>query len=86
METPGQTPKMDITATLEQLHEYFVNSISPEALAQIIRRYKEESIKIYLDIDNDKLEGYDKDWISQGNHFLTELAEILDPSITKDIG
>lgn len=76
----------DTLTKIEQLREYLINSISPIDLAIIIRRFQNEALKMYLDLETEKTAIYDKDWITQGNHFLTELVEILDPNITKDIG
>ena len=59
----------------------FTKNIGTEQLALIIRRFKEQTIRIVLKSDEDL---YNKEWISEGHFWLTELAEILDPQLEKD--
>lgn len=59
----------------------FTKNIGTEQLALIIRRFKEQTIRIVLKSDEDL---YNKEWISEGHFWLTELCEVLDPQLEKD--
>lgn len=63
----------------QRLEEFLVERISPEELAKFLRRFKYEAVKMLLNMDND--DAVRKDWFSDGHYFLTELCEILDPSM-----
>jgi hypothetical protein len=61
--------------------EFISKEVTPEFLALTIRRYKEQTIRLVLQKEDDV---YNKDWISEGHYWLTELCEILDPQLEKD--
>lgn len=65
-------------STIEKLEEYLSKYASAEKLAKTIRRFNNETLKMYLETDS---EGISKEWISDGHYFLTELCEILDPQL-----
>lgn len=69
------------TAEQNKLVEFLTQFIKPKELALHIRRYKEQTVRLVLQKDDDV---YNKDWISEGHHWLTELCEILDPQLEKD--
>ena len=70
-----------ITTEQQQIIEFISKSIGTKELALIIRRFKEQTIRMVLKSDEDM---YNKDWVSEGHFWLTELAEILDPQLEKD--
>lgn len=70
-----------ITTEQQQIIEFISKSIGTKELALIIRIFKEQTIRMVLKSDEDL---YNKDWISEGHFWLTELAEILDPQLEKD--
>ena len=70
-----------ITTEQQQIIEFISKSIGTKELALIIRRFKEQTIRIVLKSDEDL---YNKEWISEGHFWLTELAETLDPQLEKD--
>ena len=67
--------------TEKNIIEFIINNVGTEQLALIIRRFKEQTIRIVLKSDEDL---YNKEWISEGHFWLTELAETLDPQLEKD--
>ena len=70
-----------MTNTEKNIIEFITKNIGTEQLALIIRRFKEQTVRMVLKSDEDL---YNKDWISEGHYWLTELAETLDPQLEKD--
>ncbi len=71
--------------TLEQKNriiEFISKEVSPVYLALCIRRFKEETIRMMLRTEDNT---FNKDWISEGHFWLTQLAEILEPQLEKDL-
>ena len=67
-------------AVLKQKLEHFLTKmVDPEGLAQSLRRFNFEAVKMLLNTENDDF--VRKDWFADGHYFLTELCEILDPSM-----
>lgn len=63
----------------QKLEEFLTKNIDEKSLAQSIRRYMHEATRMFI---NSKEDDYiDKEWISDGHYFLTELCEMLDPQL-----
>ena len=69
------------TTEQNKLIEFVTKFIEPKQLALFIRRYKEQTVRLVLKKEDDV---YNKDWISEGHFWLTELCEVLDPQLEKD--
>ncbi len=65
--------------TKERLEEFLTKNIYPKDLAKFLRSFKYEAVKMLLNMEND--DAVRKGWFSDGHYFLTELCEILDPSM-----
>ena len=70
------------TEQKNKIIEFISKEVSPEYLALCIRRFKEETIRMLLNADN---ETFNKEWISEGHYWLTQFAEILEPQLQKDL-
>lgn len=64
---------------IDNLTVFLTKKVEPKELAKFLRRFKYEAVKMLLNMDND--DAVRKDWFSDGHYFLTELCEILDPSM-----
>lgn len=64
-----------------KLHNLLEKDMPAEYFALIVRRFKQEAIKLVLQADSDD---FNKEWISEGHYWLTELCEILDPHLEKE--
>ena len=71
-----------ITEQKNRIIEFISKEVSPVYLALCIRRFKEETIRMMLRTEDDL---FNKEWISEGNFWLTQLAEILEPQLEKDL-
>ena len=70
-----------MTATEKhKLIELLTRYTNPQQLALFIRRYQAQTIRLVLEKEDDV---YKKEWISEGNYWLTELCEALDPQLEK---
>ena len=63
----------------EKLEHFLTKIVDPEGLAQALRRFNYEAVKMLLSLPNDDF--VRKDWVSDGHYFITELCEILSPSL-----
>ena len=69
------------TAQQNKIIDFFTKGMDEKTVALFLRRFKEETVRFVL---KDKEETYNKEWISEGHYWLTELCEILDPQLEKD--
>ena len=67
------------TIVKQRLEEFLTKKIKPKELANSLRRFEHETIKMVLNAESE--DTYCKDWIADGHYFLTELCEILDPQL-----
>ena len=67
------------TATKQKLEFFLTAMIKEKDLALALRRFTMETVKMVLSATDDQV--YNKDWISDGHYYLTELCEILDPQL-----
>lgn len=65
-----------------KLLEFFRKNIDIATFAKYVRRFKQETIHLVLECKDDQL--YNKEWISDGHYWLTELCEIIDPNLEKE--
>ncbi len=70
------------TEQKNKIIEFVSKEVSPEYLALCIRRFKEETIRMMLRTEDDL---FNKEWLSEGHFWLTQLAEILEPQLQKDL-
>ncbi|MDO4763857.1 MAG: hypothetical protein Q4A00_05695 [Flavobacteriaceae bacterium] len=63
----------------EKLEIFLTKSIDEKSLAQSIRRFMHETIRMLINAKDEDF--INKDWISDGHYYLTELCEILDPNL-----
>lgn len=71
---------MDATVK-QKLEQFFERQITEKELAKHIRRFKYIMIKLVLESDEDFV---NKEWVSDGHFWLTELCEILEPQLTEE--
>lgn len=64
----------------KQIRVVFESNIGCKSLATTIRRFMHEAIRMSFVIQ-EKDCAIDKDWLSEGHYFLTELCELLDPQL-----
>ena len=65
--------------TKEKLEYFLTKIVDPEGLAQSLRRFNFEAVKMLLNTENDDF--VRKDWFADGHYYITELCEILDPQL-----
>lgn len=63
----------------DKIAEFLTNVIDQKDLAQHLRRFTLQAIRITL--ENPDIDGYRLDWIATGHFWLAELCEILDPQL-----
>ncbi|MFJ1491987.1 hypothetical protein [Capnocytophaga canis] len=69
---------------MNKLEVFLTNNIDNKSLAQSIRRFMHESIKMVINAEGENAEILNKQWVSEGHYFLTELCEILDPQLNNE--
>ncbi len=64
---------------IKKMEKYLEQQIYAAELAKRLRRFKVETIKMILEMEN--TDGVRMDWISDGYYYITEICEILDPQL-----
>lgn len=67
------------TRTKEKLEYFLTKIVDPKDLAQSLRRFNFEAVKMLLNTENDDF--VRKDWFADGHYYITELCEILSPCL-----
>ncbi|MDY3343754.1 hypothetical protein PG326_00600 [Riemerella anatipestifer] len=67
----------------KQIRAIIEYNVGSKSLATIIRRFTHETVRMSF-VVQEKDCSIEKDWLSEGYYFLTELCEILDPQLEDD--
>lgn len=70
---------------IKEIENLLDKRIQPNQLAQIFRRLTYQANSMFMDLSDEDRVCYEKEWIIQGNYWLNEISEILDPNLTKNI-
>jgi hypothetical protein len=73
-----------ITENDLKIIKFFKSEIRKEAFAKHLRRMLHINTKMMLEGDSDYVLSY-KDWVNEGQFWLNEFAEFIDPYLDKEI-